>query len=163
MILHGYDLDATSRLSESFQQLQRESAGKLGLARWQAELAAECFPDHKPTPCSLSLHTHAGSLGLFNHGRRSISIHRVLCCFGDRLEVARTLLHEMAHSAHPPRDGDPHHADWWSTMMRAGVDPDSHEIIAGSLFAKWWERQHHGEEVTTMHRDRAVTQARRAF
>ena len=31
MILHGYDLDATSRLSESFQQLQRESAGKLGL------------------------------------------------------------------------------------------------------------------------------------
>jgi hypothetical protein len=33
MILHGYDLDATSRLSESFQQLQRESAGKLGLAR----------------------------------------------------------------------------------------------------------------------------------
>ena len=31
MILHGYDLDATSRLSEFFQQLQRESAGKLGL------------------------------------------------------------------------------------------------------------------------------------
>ena len=26
-----YDLDAISRLSESFQQLQRESAGKLGL------------------------------------------------------------------------------------------------------------------------------------
>ena len=33
MILHGYDLDATSRLSKSFQQLQRESAGKLGLGR----------------------------------------------------------------------------------------------------------------------------------
>ena len=31
MILHGYDFHATSRLSESFQQLQRESAGKLGL------------------------------------------------------------------------------------------------------------------------------------
>ena len=31
MILHGYDLDATSRLSKSFQQLQRESAGKFGL------------------------------------------------------------------------------------------------------------------------------------
>ena len=36
MILHGYDLDATSRLSESFQQLQRESAGKLGLAKLPA-------------------------------------------------------------------------------------------------------------------------------
>ena len=31
MILHGYDLDASSRLCESFQQLQRESAGKLGV------------------------------------------------------------------------------------------------------------------------------------
>ncbi len=38
MILHGYDLDASSRLCESFQQLQRESAGKLGLGTPRAAL-----------------------------------------------------------------------------------------------------------------------------
>lgn len=131
------------------------------LKRWQDEMLA--FPILKGLqPCRLALHTHCGSLGLFNPNARLITIHRVLCCHGDRQEVAITLCHELCHARQAPRDGDPHHPLWQAAMHAAGLD-DTHLPIAGSPFARWWSCQDRGEVVITMHRDFAVTPSRRPF
>ena len=118
------------------------------LTRWQAEMLQ--FPIlRRMQPCRLGLHTHNGSLGLFNPNTRLITIHRILCCHGDRLEVATTLCHELCHARQAPCKGDPHHPLWQAAMHAAGLDDDTHLPIAGSPFATWWSRQDHGEAVTT--------------
>jgi pimeloyl-ACP methyl ester carboxylesterase len=87
MILHGYDLDATSRLSESFQQLQRESAGKLGLVHVLADAGHQAI--------AINMRGAEGSSGPFDHLSTDMMVDDVAA-------VARTLglgrFHILGHA-----------------------------------------------------------------
>lgn len=112
------------------------------LTAWLDEMREFRALRHLPADIKVELHDHRRSLGLWRPTRRAISIHAVLCFWGPKAEVAKTLCHEACHASRtePPTE-DCHDDAWRGRMWSCGLSPNSHAIIPGSAFAEWWSRR----------------------
>lgn len=126
---------------------QREDADRVAieaLQTWFDELRATvpCF--RHLADCNIALHHDRRTLANFNvRAGRSACI---LCSSSMAIVAGSQPVCSMKCAM--PRstvEADPHNSEWRKLMWAAGVNPDSHSIIAGSAFDLWWRSQNAGQ------------------